>query len=282
MSPTGRQLLHAATDRLQHAGVVDAQGDAVALMAHAIGGSVPRHDLIAELARQISPEAEGLFHAAVAARERRQPVAQIIGARQFWNHRFHVTPDVLDPRPDTETLVAAALTHTFSRVLDLGTGSGCILVSLLAERRDATGIGTDLSVAALAVAQRNAKEVGSGDRASFLISDWFAGVNGRFDLIVSNPPYIAEDEMAGLAPEVRDHEPRMALTPGGDGLDAYRVIAAGVAAHLSPGGRILLEVGPTQGQVVKDLLAGAGLVDLGILPDLDGRNRVVAGRAPSK
>ena len=186
-----------------------------------------------------------------------------------------VTPDVLDPRPETETLVAAALEQPFARLLDLGTGSGCILISLLADRPSAQGVGTDLSDAALEVARRNAGQLGVAERVRFLRSDWFGGVQGRFDLIVSNPPYIAEDEMAALAPEVRDWEPRAALTPGGDGLAAYRAIAQGAGARLMAGGRLILEIGPTQGAAVTALLRAAGFDCVEIRPDLDGRDRVV-------
>lgn len=221
-----------------------------------------------------------MFDIALGDRARRKPVSQIIGRRAFWRHDFTVTPDVLDPRPETETLVAVALERPFARVLDLGTGSGCILISLLAERPRAEGVGADLSAAALAVAARNAGRIGVADRARFVRSDWFAAIDGRFDLIVSNPPYIAEAEMAGLAPEVRDWEPRAALTPGGDGLDAYRAIAAGAGARLMPGGRLGLEIGPTQAGAVTALLTAAGFESVEVRPDLDARDRVILARWP--
>jgi release factor glutamine methyltransferase len=203
-------------------------------------------------------------------------MGQILGHRAFWRHRFRVTPDVLDPRPETEALVAEALRAPFVRVLDLGTGSGAILLSLLADRPAATGLGTDVSAPALAVAAHNAAALGLADRAAFLRADWFDGVAGSFDLIVSNPPYIAEGEMAALAPEVRDWEPRLALTPGGDGLAAYRTIAAGAGAHLAPGGRLIVETGAAQGPAVAAIMAAAGLGPVRVLPDLAGRDRVVA------
>ena len=222
----------------------------------------------------------------VARRARREPVSHILGRRAFWTLEFEVGADVLDPRPETETLVAAALEAMLpdARILDLGTGSGCVLISLLHERPSATGVGTDLSEPALAVATRNAQRAGVAARAAFRHADWFAGLAndmaGKFDLIVSNPPYIAEAEMDDLSPEVRLWEPRLALTPGGDGLDAYRAIAAGAARHLRPGGRILLEIGPTQAQAVGDLLRSAGFQDIHVRPDLDGRDRVVGGEKP--
>jgi release factor glutamine methyltransferase len=165
-------------------------------------------------------------------------------------------------------------------MLDLGTGSGCILLSCLAGMPISRGVGTDVSEPALEVARGNARHLGVADRTRFLRSDWFSAVTGRFDLIVANPPYIAEDEMAGLAPEVRDWEPRAALTPGGDGLDAYRAIAAGAGARLMAGGRLILEIGPTQAGAVSALLQAQGLDAVEVRRDLDGRDRVVIAVKP--
>ncbi|MCX7288742.1 MAG: peptide chain release factor N(5)-glutamine methyltransferase, partial [Rhodobacterales bacterium] len=218
----------------------------------------------------------------IAARVARQPVAQIIGQRLFWGLPFRVTRDTLDPRPETETLVAEALSRPFHRILDLGTGTGCILLSCLAGMPAAQGVGVDFSAAALLVAQENAQVLGLDARARFLASDWFSAVVGAFDLIVSNPPYIASHEMAALAPEVRDWEPHLALTPGGDGLDAYRTLATGAGAHLVPGGRILVEIGPAQGRAVSGFFTLAGLEAVQILSDMDGRDRVVSALKPAR
>lgn len=270
--------LREASARLTAAGVPDAPRDARLLLAHARG--LPPDRLTLHMADPLVPEALARFEALVAARARRAPVSHLTGQRLFWGRRFAVTPDVLDPRPETETLVALALAEPFSRVLDLGTGSGCILLSLLADRPGATGLGVDVSAAALQVAQRNAEALGLGGRAAFRCSDWCADVAGQFDLIVSNPPYIALAEMPGLSPEVRDHEPHLALTDGADGLAAYRRIAAQAPGHLAPGGRLLLEIGPTQGAAVAGLMRDAGLAGVSVHPDLDGRDRVVLARAP--
>ncbi len=194
-----------------------------------------------------------------------------------YDHEFKVTADTLDPRPETETLVAEALNAPFQKVLDLGTGTGAIVISLLAARPAAKGVATDLSETALAVARENAEAIGVADRLELAQSDWFSDVIGTYDLIVSNPPYIALDEMAGLAPEL-SHEPRMALTDEGDGLACYRVIAATARPHLTTGGRLLVEIGHMQGAAVASLFAQAGLEDVEILNDLDGRNRVVCGK----
>lgn len=277
MNPvTGADALRQGVARLAAAGVPGAAEDARLLLAHAL--DLPRHHLAAALAAPLPPERLRRFDAAISARAARRPVSQILGRRAFWKHEFRVTRDTLDPRPETETLVEAALAEPFAAVLDLGTGSGAILISVLAERPGARGTGTDISAAALAVAQENAEKIGVC--ATFLLSDWFASVSGTFDLILSNPPYIAQDEMASLSPEVRDWEPHLALTDGADGLSAYRAIAAGAAAHLVPGGRLLVEIGPTQAPAVAALMQAAGLSDLRILADLDGRDRVVGARKP--
>ena len=190
-----------------------------------------------------------------------------------------MTDDTLAPRPETEALVAAALAEPFGALLDLGTGTGCIAVTLLAERTGATGVATDLSAAALEVAERNARAHGVAERLRLARGDWWEAAEGRHDLVVSNPPYVAEAEMASLAAEVLA-EPRMALTPGGDGLGAYRAIAVGILARLVPGGRALLETGAGQAEAVAGLLRAAGLDVVGAHSDMDGRARVVEARAP--
>lgn len=260
-------------NRLRDAGVPDPQGDLRRLFSWAFDG-VPDEDW---------PDAQqcwDYFDDAIKKRVTRMPVSQIIGRRAFWRHDFEVTSDVLDPRPETETLVELALACPFERVLDLGTGSGAIVISILADRPKARGVGTDLSEAALAVAARNADRTGVADRLTLKVSNWFEAVSGSFDLIVSNPPYIAAGEMAGLAPEVRDWEPRGALTDEGDGLSAYRAIAAGAGDHLTPGGRLMAEIGPTQAKDVRAIFRQSGLVEIFVHTDLDGRDRVVSARKP--
>lgn len=268
--------LRDAVARLTAAGVPGAARDARLLLAAALAIGADR--LTLHLAEPLPEAAAAQFEALLAARLRRQPVSQILGRRAFWGREFRVTSAVLDPRPETETLIAAALAEPFARVLDLGTGSGAILLTLLAERPAARGLGVDLSPAALEVCAANRAALGLEQRADLAVSDWLLAVRGVFDLIVANPPYIAENEIPTLAPEVRDWEPRIALTPGGDGLAAYRAIAAAAPAHLTPAGRLMVEIGPTQGPAVAALLVTAGLADLRILPDLAGRDRVVAAR----
>ncbi len=264
--------------RLAAAGIDSAARDARQIMAAAL--RVPADRVSLMQTDPLPAEAADRLAGLAARRCAREPMAHILGLRAFYEHDFRVTADVLDPRPETEVLVGAALGAPFSQVLDLGTGTGCILLSLLAARTQATGVGTDISEAALEVARRNAQELGLAARCRFLRADWFDGVSGRFDLIVSNPPYIAAWEMERLAPELR-FEPRLALTDEGDGLGAYRAIAAGAAAHLSPGGRLLLETGWTQGPAVSDILRAEGFCALRILSDLDGRDRVVCAVRPA-
>lgn len=274
---TGQVALKAAIAQLTAAGVEAPARDARLLLAAAL--NLPPDRLSLHEREGLSAEAAARLEALVAARAARQPLAQILGTRLFWGRPFKVTRDVLDPRPESETLIAAALAGPApQRILDLGTGSGCLLLTLLAEWPGAEGLGIDRAPAALTVARGNAESLGLAHRAHFALSNWFEDVSGRFDLIVSNPPYIAAAEMATLAPELRLWEPEMALSPGGDGLAAYRAIAAGALAHLAPGGRLLLEIGWTQHAAVAAILTAAGLTGLQGHKDLDGRDRVVAVR----
>ncbi len=273
-----QDALRRAVPLLREAGIEDGARDARVLLAHALG--IGHDRLTLKLQDDMTEPQEALYDAALRARLARQPVAQITGRRLFWGQSFRVTRDTLDPRPETETLVAEALKQPFLKLLDLGTGTGCILLSCLKEMPMARGLGTDISDPALQVAMGNTRDLGLEARARFRKSDWFASVTGSFDLIVSNPPYIAADEMPSLAPEVRDWEPDLALTPGGDGLDAYRAIALGAGARLMPGGRLLVEIGPTQGAAVVAMFQAEGLQDIRVLPDMDGRDRVVSAVKP--
>lgn len=270
------EVLRSAVLRLTAAGIPDASRDARALLAYVARIALER--LTLHLQDSLLPEVMARFDEVVTRRVNREPVSHITGQRLFWGRSFCVTADTLDPRPETELLVQTALSVPFVRVLDLGTGTGCILLSLLADRPTATGTGTDIHQVTLTVAQKNAVTHGLVSRARFILSDWFSSVTGRFDLIVSNPPYIAESEMSSLSPEVL-REPRCALTPGGDGLDPYRQIAAKASAYLAPQGRLIVEIGPTQGSAVASFFANAGFSDIHKLQDLDGRDRVVVARA---
>ena len=275
---TAAEAMVAATARLRAAGIAEPARDARVLLAHAARIEATRVTLIAP--EDLAPDVGERYDQLISLRAVRVPVSHLVGERAFYGRRFKVSADVLDPRPETETLIEAALSMPFGRVLDLGVGSGCILGTLLAENPQATGVGVDLSEAACLQASANLVLHRVQARAEIVQSDWFSGVKGKFDLIASNPPYIARDEMDGLQTEVRQHEPDMALTDGGDGLGAYRVIAKGLLTHLEPEGRVLLEIGPTQAEEVKVLLADAGLVEMATINDLDGRPRVIRARRP--
>jgi release factor glutamine methyltransferase len=274
---TVRAALAAGAARLAAAGVADPARDARRLMAEALGVGADRLTLAA--GETLTAEAADAFRDMLEERARFRPVAQIIGRRAFWGRDFLVSAAVLDPRPETETLIARALAGPApATILDLGTGSGAILVTLLAEFPAARGVGTDIDPAALAVAAQNAARHGVGDRARFVRADWSDGIDGCFELVISNPPYIAEAVLAGLAPDVRDWEPRHALTPGPTGLESYARIAAALAGVLAPGGRALLEIGADQGAAVAELLRAAGFAPA-VHRDLDGRDRVVEAAA---
>ena len=266
----------AATRQLHKAGVPDAARDARRLFSYALGVDAGR--LTLALPEPVTPENANLYAALVARRMLREPVSHLIGRRAFYGREFTVTSDVLDPRPETEILIEVALRSHFTRMVDLGTGSGCILLTLLAEVPDGQGVGIDLSAQALDVARKNAAALGLADRALFELGDWLGAAAGPYDLIVANPPYIGVDEMAGLSPEVVQYEPAMALTDYADGLTHYRRIIAQAVPLLLPSGRIIFEIGPTQGQAVASMLRDAGLRHVTITPDLDGRDRVVSAQ----
>ena len=270
-----RDVLSIGAGELRKAGIEEAMRDARRLMAGALGVEAGRLTLMER--DELNPVTVAEFHDSIRQRCEGVPVSHLLGWREFYGRRFEVNRDVLDPRPETEALIAEALREPFEEVLDLGSGSGCILLTLLAERPEASGVGTDLSPGALTVAKRNAEGLEAAGRCALIESDWFGAVRGKYDLVVSNPPYIAADEMGGLAREL-SHEPRMALTDEADGLNAYRAIAAGAGVHLRPQGRLLVEIGWRQGAAVAALFEAAGFADVRVLPDLDGRDRVVAGR----
>lgn len=278
MSTTIAEALRAVVLELEQGGIEGAARDARLLMAHAI--EVAPAQLNAVMNDAITPAGLKALDAAIEARLERKPVSHITGRRAFWGRDFRVGPMVLDPRPETETLIAAALTEPFKQVLDLGTGSGCILLTLLAECEGARGTGVDISPEALDIAVANRADLNLTRRAVFTQSDWFERVVGRFDLVVSNPPYIPLPDMGALAPEVLKWEPMAALTPGLSGLESYQAIAAGIRDHIAPGGRLLLEIGPAQADPVAAIMAEAGLELRETHDDMDARPRVLDLRAP--
>lgn len=274
MSGSVGQVLREASARLSAAGIPDAARDARLLLAGALKIAPDRLSLITS--EPSAQTALAVFDGYLDDRIRFRPVAQILGRRAFWRLDFEITGDVLDPRPETETLVALALEGpTPRRILDLGTGSGAILVSLLAAWPSATGTGTDISGAALEVATRNAERHNVASRASFQVADWCKGASGPYDLIVSNPPYIPGGEIAGLAPDVRNWEPHLALSPGPTGLEACQTIARNIHSIFASEGRAFIEIGPDQGAAACAVFSAAGLAKVALHQDMDGRDRVV-------
>lgn len=261
------------------AGLAEPDADAALLLEAATG--VSRVALLTDDTEPLRQDAAERLARFAARRLAREPVHRILGQRAFWTLDLAISPAVLDPRPDTETLVEAALAlapRPPARVLDLGTGSGALLCALLAEWPDAIGVGVDRSVEACRVARHNVEACGLGARALVMVGEWAEGLAGPFDVVVSNPPYIRSGAIALLDPEVRDHDPHLALDGGADGLCAYRAIIPLAAQLLSPGGLLAVEIGWTQGADVTGFLTQAGFHDVGRRRDLGGRERVVAGR----
>ena len=267
---------------LEAAGVAEAALDARLIVEHATGAT--RTDLLLSPGRAVRPEGA---RAAAAMLERRlagEPVFRILGHREFHGLRLALSPGTLEPRPDTEALVDLALPHVRAmasrhgacRILDLGTGTGAVALALLKEEPLATALATDISQDALATAAANADMTGMATRFRTVRSDWFEAVEGRFHLVVSNPPYIASNEVELLAREVREHDPRAALDGGPDGLDAYRAIAAGVERHLEADGMVAVEIGIGQAHAVEAIFARHGFRLAERAEDLGGVLRVVA------
>ena len=260
------------------AGVELPRRDARLLLAEALGG---RPDLVTGYPeRLLEPCQAKRFRALVERRAAREPVSRILGRREFWSLDLRVSPDVLDPRPESETVVEAVLDRLDDRqaplrILDLGTGSGCLLLALLSELPRARGLGVDISPAAIAVARKNARELGLAPRAAFRQGDWAQGLAGSWQAIVSNPPYIMLEEIGDLAPEVARYDPKLALSGGADGLAAYRSLAPQAAGLLAPNGVLGLEVGAGQACNVRGLLEAAGLAVLDCVRDLAGQERCV-------
>ena len=275
MSVTVHDALTTATKWLTDSGIPNANTDARVLLAHAMGCEPARLILMED--DEVHPDIFRTFDSYLASREKFQPVSQIIGGREFWGRWFEITQDVLDPRSETESLIEIALQNgPYERILDLGTGSGILAVTLAAEWKDARAIAVDISSEAIAIATKNAMAHDVLDRVNLVVSSWFNAVVGQFDLIVSNPPYISASEMGDLSPDVRHWEPFLALTPGGDGLDSYRTIASMLDQFLAKGGLALFEIGHTQGADVVKIFRDAGFANVSVSKDMGGKDRVIA------
>lgn len=283
MQPSGDvfALLKSAEHQLSDVSDKLARRDAEILLAHVVGIALSRLPLLSTPLSAVQVEA---FEDCIGRRANGEPVAYITGEQEFWSLTFGVNHHTLIPRPDTETLVETALGYLRTiegpRLLDLGTGSGCVLLSLLHEKLDATGIGVDVSDGALEVAQQNSERLGLVDRAQLERSNWYSSLDGFecFDLIASNPPYIETKDIESLMPDVRNYEPASALDGGKDGMDCYRDIASGASSFLKPGGMLVVEIGVGQEDAVLEIFEGEHLVECSVTADLAGINRVVAAK----
>jgi release factor glutamine methyltransferase len=283
---SGEQSAASAVVALRrHFGRRDASGAAIearCLVEAACG--LDRAGLIAQGERPLGEQSAGRLSSLAARRLAGEPLARILGSREFWGLPFGLSAATLEPRPETETLVEAVLRHCEERgaldrpwrFLDLGTGSGCVAIALLKELPQATALCVDRSVAALETARDNARRLGVAERARFIASDWASAVSASFDVLASNPPYVASRDIPELAPEVRDHDPVLALDGGADGLDCHRSIVTDASRLLRTGGRIFLEIGAGQDARLLALLAQEGLSDMRTYPDLAGIVRVVS------
>jgi len=275
-------VLAAATGRLKQADVAETlRLDAILLLEQASG--LTANSIRLNPDETLMPETIAAFEALLQRRLAHEPVSKIVGFREFWSLTFRTSRDVLDPRPDSETLVAGVLAalpdrHAKLRLIDFGTGSGCLLLSLLHELPKATGLAVDLSPAALAIARENAERLGLIDRVGFRAASWGEALDERFDILISNPPYIESAMVPTLEPEVARHDPLLAFDGGADGLDAYRALAPDLARLAAPGAVVAVEVGLGQDVAVSRLLAEQGFQEIAVLPDLSGIGRVVSGR----
>jgi len=273
----------ALTARLKSASIDSAELDARLLAGAVLGLDLT--GLMTATRRIITPHEAERLENFTQRRLAGEPVARILGVKEFWGLPLQLSPATLVPRPDTETVVELALEicrderNARPRIADIGTGSGAILLALLSELPEATGVGTDISPMALCTAQDNAARLGLAPRAAFIACDYAAALSGPFDLMVSNPPYIRSADIAGLAIEVRNHDPRVALDGGADGLDAYRALIPQAAQRLAPGGILVVEAGHDQSGDVGELMTAAGLTQpKPPRADLAGIHRAVAGR----
>lgn len=281
LAPTIASARRALKELLAQAGIDSADVDARLLIAHALG--VDRTTVMTQGERALTADEVEQIDALAARRLKREPVARMLGSKEFWSLTLAVNPDVLVPRPETETVVEFALELIGKagrmerlRILDVGTGSGALLLALLKELPQATGTGTDISAGALQAARANAQRHGLAPRCHFVNCDIMAGLKGPFDLIVSNPPYVAHDDIATLAPEVREYDPALALDGGLEGLDFYRAIAAEARRLLAPGGQLVVELGMGQEKVVRGMFSEAGLTAGEARPDLAGIPRALS------
>jgi len=274
---TVQELLTESQAKLRECGISDPVRDARLLLADCLELRSQNLNLLDNSC--ISEIKISKFWRMINERCKRKPVSKILGYRSFWGRDFEINENVLDPRGDTETLIELILDCNFENMLELGTGSGAIAITVLAERPEVTCVATDISQYALNTARTNSKRHGVQSRLKLLYSNWFDKVSGSFDIIVSNPPYISSKEYAQLSAEVLKYDPKISLTLGGDGLEAYREILSQALEKLSKNGHIFLEIGYTQANAVGHLFKEAGFQQIKVHKDLGSRDRVISAKA---
>lgn len=281
---TVAELVQSVARRLEDVGITEGRLEARLLLGEATDWTLEK--IVAERDTPLESGVVARVERLAARRLAREPMSHVLGWREFWSLRFKVTSDVLTPRPDSETLVEAVMRALPDRaaklrLLDLGVGSGCLLLSLLHELPHASGVGIDRSARALVVARQNARALDLAGRAELRAGDWGDGIEEVFDIVVSNPPYVPSDDIETLDPEVSEHEPWLALDGGADGLDCYRRLAGQLGYLVRPGGIVALEVGKGQAAMVARLIRAAGFIDISTHNDLAGIPRAILARRSS-
>ena len=271
-----KEVLADTAIKLSKSGIEGAARDARILTAFAL--EIPISELSLKINQQVSEKIIVELEKLILRRINREPISKILGRRDFWGRTFSINENVLDPRGDTETLIDFVIEKPVKSVLELGTGSGVIAISLACEWKEVNVLATDISEAALLVAQINAKNFDVEDKIDFLKSDWFEAIEGKFDLIISNPPYIGLSEINEISQEVLNHDPELALFAGSDGLGAYERIIPQLTKFLNPGGTVVLEIGASQSDSVKTLMNSSGLSEVKTLKDLARKDRLVTAK----
>ena len=271
-----KEVLADTSIKLSKSGIEGAARDARILTAFAF--EIPISELSLKIDQQVSEKIVVELEKLILRRIDREPISKILGRREFWGRSFFINENVLDPRADTETLIDFVIEKPVKSVLELGTGSGAIAVTLACEWKEVHVTAVDISEEALSLAKTNAEKFNVQNKVHFLKSDWFEAVRGPFDLIISNPPYIGWIEKDHLAAEVVKYDPEIALFAGFDGLDAYRRIVPNLAKFLNPCGFVVLEIGAFQSKQVKNMMNAVGLIDTKIVKDLSGKDRLVAAK----
>ena len=271
-----KKVLADTTIKLSESGIEGAARDARILTAYAL--QIPISELSLKINEQVSGEITSKLEKLILRRIHREPISKILGRREFWGRTFSINENVLDPRGDTETLIEFVIEKPVKSVLELGTGSGAIAITLACEWKEVHVTAIDISEEALSLAKSNAEKFNVQNKIDFFKSDWFEAVKGSFDLIISNPPYIGLIEKDEIATEVIKYDPEIALFAGRDGLDAYKKIIPNLEKFLNPDGFVVLEIGAYQSNQVKNMMNVVGLIDTQIVKDLSGKDRLVASK----